>query len=149
MSGTTVKPQEKSVAPIILRAQGLDREEAVGASAGSRNDHRPTAETARRSCQRLKQKEKEFEETLSLLTKAFKDECFERLKVHANEYKEPLHVLQPKDERIEQLEQEIAKENHDWIMSLVRGAETPVTRAPDHRPREPTEAKSAADPNGS
>ncbi|XP_065076699.1 dynactin subunit 1 isoform X3 [Ochlerotatus camptorhynchus] len=70
---------------------------------------------------------------LSLLKKAFKDERTERLKVQASEYKkilsqlEPLHVPQPKDERIEKLEQEITKVKHDWIMSLVRGAEMPGT----------------------
>lgn len=69
-----------------------------------------------------------------MLKKAFKDERTERLKVQANEYKkilanlEPLHVPQPKDERIEKLEQEITKVKHDWIMSLVRGAEMPATR---------------------
>ncbi|EAT37606.1 AAEL010425-PA [Aedes aegypti] len=67
-----------------------------------------------------------------------KDERSERLKVQANEYKEivanlePLHVPQPKDDRLEQLEQETTKGNHDWIMSLIRGAEMPVTRIIDH-----------------
>ncbi|XP_053670945.1 dynactin subunit 1 [Anopheles nili] len=71
---------------------------------------------------------------LSLLKRAFKDERTERLKVQANEYRkilsglEPLHVPQPKDERIQQLEQEITRVKHDLIMSLVKGAELPSTR---------------------
>ncbi|XP_055637858.1 dynactin subunit 1 isoform X2 [Toxorhynchites rutilus septentrionalis] len=71
---------------------------------------------------------------LSLLKKAFKGERAERLKVQANEYKkilsnlEPLHIPPPKDERIEALEKEITKVKHDWIMSLVKGAEIPTTR---------------------
>uniref|UniRef100_A0A182Q6N6 Dynactin subunit 1 n=1 Tax=Anopheles farauti TaxID=69004 RepID=A0A182Q6N6_9DIPT len=71
---------------------------------------------------------------LSLLKRAFKDERAERLKVQANEYRkilsnlEPLHVPQPKDERIQQLEQKITSVKHDLIMSLVTGAEIPSTR---------------------
>ncbi|XP_021708546.1 dynactin subunit 1 isoform X3 [Aedes aegypti] len=228
MSGTNVKPEEKPVAPIILRAQAVKKqlEETKTLTATLENreaeirqlklaaklkqnelsemqirkdlaekklsvlqqDHETNTARLQKQydevCQRLKQKEKEFEETmdhlqndidsleseksslrdklksysskkgdlktttaldisasspyiaqeLSLLKKAFKDERSERLKVQANEYKkilanlEPLHVPQPKDERIEQLEQEITKVKHDWIMSLVRGAEMPATR---------------------
>ncbi|EDS39730.1 150 kDa dynein-associated polypeptide [Culex quinquefasciatus] len=71
---------------------------------------------------------------LSLLKRAFKDERAERLKVQASEYKkilanlEPLYVPQPKDERIEQLDKEVTKVRHEWIMSLVRGAEMPTTK---------------------
>lgn len=70
---------------------------------------------------------------LSLLKRAFKDERAERLKVQANEYRkilaglEPLHVPQPKDERIQELEQKITRVKHDLIMSLVKGAEIPAT----------------------
>ncbi|XP_050068191.1 dynactin subunit 1 isoform X2 [Anopheles maculipalpis] len=70
---------------------------------------------------------------LSLLKRAFKDERTERLKVQANEYRkilaglEPLHVPQPKDDRIQELEQEITRVKHDLIMSLVKGAEIPST----------------------
>uniref|UniRef100_A0A182JQ22 Dynactin subunit 1 n=1 Tax=Anopheles christyi TaxID=43041 RepID=A0A182JQ22_9DIPT len=70
---------------------------------------------------------------LSLLKRAFKDERAERLKVQANEYRkilaglEPLHVPQPKDERIQELEQQITRVKHDLIMSLVKGAEIPAT----------------------
>uniref|UniRef100_A0A182W1F0 Dynactin subunit 1 n=1 Tax=Anopheles minimus TaxID=112268 RepID=A0A182W1F0_9DIPT len=70
---------------------------------------------------------------LSLLKRAFKDERTERLKVQANEYRkilaglEPLHVPQPKDERIQELEQKITRVKHDLIMSLVKGAEIPST----------------------
>ncbi|XP_049537466.1 dynactin subunit 1 isoform X5 [Anopheles darlingi] len=71
---------------------------------------------------------------LSLLKRAFKDERSERLKVQANEYRkileglEPLHVPQPNDKRIQELEQEITRVKHDYIMSMVRGAELPATR---------------------
>uniref|UniRef100_A0A182J6P7 Dynactin subunit 1 n=1 Tax=Anopheles atroparvus TaxID=41427 RepID=A0A182J6P7_ANOAO len=71
---------------------------------------------------------------LSLLKRAFKDERSERLKVQATEYRkilagmEPLHVPQPRDERIHQLEQEVTRVKHDLIMSLVKGAELPATR---------------------
>ena len=71
---------------------------------------------------------------LSLLKKAFNDERSERLKVQANEYKkilsnlEPLHVPQPRDNRINELEKELTKVKHDWIMSLVKGAECPATK---------------------
>uniref|UniRef100_A0A182S043 Dynactin subunit 1 n=1 Tax=Anopheles funestus TaxID=62324 RepID=A0A182S043_ANOFN len=70
---------------------------------------------------------------LSLLKRAFKDERTERLKVQANEYRkilsglEPLHVPQPKDDRIQELEQKITRVKHDLIMSLVKGAEIPST----------------------
>ncbi|XP_055613373.1 dynactin subunit 1 isoform X2 [Uranotaenia lowii] len=75
-----------------------------------------------------------IDQELSLLKKAFKDERAERMKVQANEFKkilsnlEPLHVPQTKDNRIEELEKEITKVKHDWIMSLVRGAEIPSTK---------------------
>ncbi|KFB39612.1 AGAP004194-PA-like protein [Anopheles sinensis] len=71
---------------------------------------------------------------LSLLKRAFKDERAERLKVQATEYRkilagmEPLHVPQPRDDRIQQLEQEVTRVKHDLIMSLVKGAELPATR---------------------
>ncbi|XP_058824299.1 dynactin subunit 1 isoform X6 [Topomyia yanbarensis] len=228
MSGATPKPEEKPVAPIILRAQAVKKqlEETKTLTATLENreaeirqlklaaklkqnelsemqirkdlaekklsvlqqDHEANAARLQKQydevCQRLKQKEKEFEDTmdhlqndidslenertslrdklksysskkgdlktttaldisasspyiaqeLSLLKKAFKEERSERLKVQANEYKkilsnlEPLHVPQPKDERIEELEKAVTKVKHDWIMSLVRGAEIPATR---------------------
>lgn len=228
MSGTVPKPEEKPVAPIILRAQAVKKqlEETKTLTATLENreaeirqlklaaklkqnelsemqirkdlaekklsvlqqDHETNTARLQKQhdeiCQRLKIKEKEFEETmdhlqsdidsleseksslrdklktysskkgdlktttaldisasspyiaqeLSLLKKAFKDERSERLKVQANEYKkilsnlEPLYVPQPKDERIEELEKEITQVKHDWIMSLVRGAEMPATK---------------------
>ncbi|XP_058447001.1 dynactin subunit 1 isoform X2 [Malaya genurostris] len=228
MSGTNPKPEEKPIAPIILRAQAVKKqlEETKTLTATLENreaeirqlklaaklkqnelsemqirkdlaekklsvlqqDHEANAARLQKQydevCQRLKQKEKDFEDTmdhlqndidslesertslrdklksysskkgdlktttaldisasspyiaqeLSLLKKAFKEERSERLKVQANEYKkilsslEPLHVPRPKDERIEELEKAVTKIKHDYIMSLVRGAEIPATR---------------------
>ncbi|XP_055549928.1 dynactin subunit 1 isoform X2 [Wyeomyia smithii] len=228
MSGTNAKPEEKPVAPIILRAQAVKKqlEETKTLTATLENreaeirqlklaaklkqselsemqirkdlaekklsvlqqDHEINTARLQKQfeevSQRLEKKEKDFEETmdhlqndidslesekislreklksysskkgdlktttaldisasspyiaqeLSLLKKAFKDERSERLKIQANEYRkilnglEPLHVPQPKDKRIEELEQEVTKVKHDWIMSLVQGAELPVTK---------------------
>ncbi|XP_053697406.1 dynactin subunit 1 isoform X4 [Sabethes cyaneus] len=228
MSGTNAKPEEKPVAPIILRAQAVKKqlEETKTLTATLENreaeirqlklaaklkqnelsemqirkdiaekklsvlqqDHETNTVRLQKQLdevtQRLEKKEKDFEETmdhlqndidsleserislreklktysskkgdlktttaldisasspyiaqeLSLLKKAFKDERSERLKIQANEYRnilnslEPLHVPQPKDARIEELEQEVTKVKHDWIMSLVRGAELPATK---------------------
>ncbi|XP_052870371.1 dynactin subunit 1 [Anopheles cruzii] len=224
----TGKPEEKPVAPIIVRAQAVKKqlEETKTLTATLENreaeirqlklaaklkqnelsemqirkdlaekklsvlqqDHETNTTRLQKHldevCTKLKQKEKEFEETmdhlqsdidsleseksslrdklktfssrkvdlktttaldisasspyiaqeLSLLKRAFKDERSERLKVQANEYRkilaglEPLHVPQPKDERIQELDREISRVKHDLIMSLVRGAELPTTR---------------------
>ncbi|XP_058118563.1 dynactin subunit 1 [Anopheles ziemanni] len=222
------KPEEKPVAPIILRAQAVKKqlEETKTLTATLENreaeirqlklaaklkqnelsemqirkdlaekklsvlqqDHETNTTRLQKAydevCAKLKQKEKEFEETmdhlqsdidsleseksslrdklktfssrkvdlktttaldisanspyiaqeLSLLKRAFKDERAERLKVQATEYRkilagmEPLHVPQPRDDRIQQLEQEVTRVKHDLIMSLVKGAELPATR---------------------
>lgn len=69
---------------------------------------------------------------LSLLKKAFNEERNQRLKLQAKEFKsvlenlEPIYVPQPKDERINELEKDLAKVKYDWVMSLVKGAEFPT-----------------------
>lgn len=68
---------------------------------------------------------------LSLLKKAFTNERDERLRLQALEYRnmlnqlEPIHVPQQKDERIIELEKDIAKVKYEYVMSLVKGAEIP------------------------
>lgn len=74
---------------------------------------------------------------MSLLKKAFNEERNERLKLQAKEYKsilenlEPIHVPQPKDERIIELEKDLVKVKYDWVMSLVKGAEFPTGNGPN------------------
>ncbi|XP_037036210.1 dynactin subunit 1 isoform X2 [Bradysia coprophila] len=68
---------------------------------------------------------------LALLKKAFNDERSERLKLQASEMKKvlsnltPIYVPQPKDNRIIELEKDLAKVKYDYIMSLAKGAEFP------------------------
>ncbi|EAT38729.1 AAEL009390-PA [Aedes aegypti] len=156
MSGTNFKPEEKPVAPIIICAKAAKKQLEETKTLTATLENRKAEIGYLKLAAKLKQNELSeiskkgdlktstvldisasslyISQALSLLKMAFFDERSELLKAQANEYKkilanlEPLHVPQPKDERIEQLEQKITKVNHGWIMSLVRGAEMPVTR---------------------
>lgn len=71
---------------------------------------------------------------LSLLKKAFLEERNERLKLQANEMKkslkklEPIYVPQPKDNKITELENQLAKVKYDWVMSMMKSAAFPSSK---------------------
>ncbi|XP_037922936.1 dynactin subunit 1 isoform X4 [Hermetia illucens] len=73
---------------------------------------------------------------LNLLKKAFNDERAERLRLQASEMQktlaklEPIYVPQPKDNRITELEEELAKLKYDWVMSMARGSSFPTPKSP-------------------
>lgn len=96
---------------------------------------------------------------LNLLKKAFNDERAERLRLQASEMQktlaklEPIYVPQPKDNRIAELEEELAKLKYvsnfslyifipfvttrlsfakikDWVMSMARGSSFPTPKSP-------------------
>ncbi|XP_031635957.1 dynactin subunit 1 isoform X2 [Contarinia nasturtii] len=68
---------------------------------------------------------------LSILKKALQDERAERIRIQATEMEKilknlkPIHVPQPKDNRINELERDLIKVKHDYIISLANGSKIP------------------------
>lgn len=76
-----------------------------------------------------------IDQELQLLKKAFVEERNERLQLQAQEYNkilsslEPIYVPKTKDARIDELDKNLTKIKHEWILSMARGGSFPSTNA--------------------